>query len=231
MSVILSKEALGPLEGDALGDSGMVPSPNPPSVCPTEMSLTSTAFGECANRFSDVFSEVDSDVSAQAGLPDALAEYSQLREVSNRLDQVFQRLAAEEVDESGDEDDLNSGTDALDAASGQFRALLGSQAACGTRSERKSHESPDPGRALLEHYGVLGAASGSWRRSAPPSSPESARSEEDDGAPWRQALQEVCDDREADPSDRPWRREWPSLGQGLARVLRSFRAKKEEDDA
>eukprot|EP00413_Alexandrium_margalefii_P005879 CAMPEP_0204511668 /NCGR_PEP_ID=MMETSP0661-20131031/552_1 /ASSEMBLY_ACC=CAM_ASM_000606 /TAXON_ID=109239 /ORGANISM="Alexandrium margalefi, Strain AMGDE01CS-322" /LENGTH=209 /DNA_ID=CAMNT_0051516759 /DNA_START=49 /DNA_END=678 /DNA_ORIENTATION=+ len=208
MAAVLTEEALGPPKDDCLKESGMVPSPNPPSVCPTEESSTSTASGAFAEQFSDVFSEADSDVSAPAaGRPEVW------------------------------EDDVNSAASQPDRDGGHFRALLGAQAvlaptsSCGAPFEFTPQASHDPGRALLEHYGVLGAASGAWRRAAPsPRLPEKAPPE--DSEKPHGGAEEAHDEDGAAPSKRQptsaWFREWRSLGQRLSRVLGEMQ---EEEDA
>mmetsp|Transcript_67593 Transcript_67593/g.197827 ORF Transcript_67593/g.197827 Transcript_67593/m.197827 type:complete len:232 (+) Transcript_67593:101-796(+) len=231
MAGVLTMEALGPPKEEFIDDLGMVPSPTPPSVCPTEMSTISTALGACAEQLSDSSSEADSDMPVP---PDVGAQCSQWRKIGERLARAFSRLASADLDDDGGEEDFNFGSYEQDSdsdfgegeeesAHGHFGALLGPQAARSPCSEQSADASPNPCHALLEHYEVFGAPSGSWRRRAPPLHQIQSTSSEED----------ACDECEAAAGKRQTSRFWNcdrhSLSHRLSRVLGEMRAA--EDDA
>lgn len=205
----------------------LVPSPTPPSVCPTESSAASTGLGAGAELFSDPCSEADSDVDSTE---DLLGESTQWVEVGTRLGRVFHNLASAHGDDLEDEDDWDSFSQGLRDGEAQFRSVLGSKVNRCSSPGRPLHSGCDLGRALLEHYEVFGAPSGSWRRAAPrqavpgavASEDEDFEQQEDDYKASRRAQQEV-DTQGISFKSRQCPRtvnlEWTDLGHRIARVL------------
>mmetsp|Transcript_54273 Transcript_54273/g.173996 ORF Transcript_54273/g.173996 Transcript_54273/m.173996 type:complete len:284 (-) Transcript_54273:159-1010(-) len=233
----------------------LAPSPVPSSVCPTEASTASAASGSLGatlKQFSDTSSEVDSEVEAEIGSEagseagsevasdwepwqeyrerteavdpqpaprDWRRECGRWVEVCGRLGRVFQTLTldAEDAEDYPLPHPQRESRGTTATAGSQFAGVLGSR---GTSNHHSGH-------ALLEHYEVFGAPSGSWRNEQVSPAPAPAGAAQLHQPPT-QENQEDAGAMGLRPRQGPSRRgtaaggcagEWRALGLRLARVM------------